>query len=183
MRPPHSTPDPTSATPATSTTPDPPSPASPTAELSRKYAGLLRTISNELAAGTLAPEVPAIVAALRARNCPLGQDALEALAESLREQALAADPIAALVADPEVTDVLVNGPQDVWVERADRLERVDTQFPDEAAVRRFAQHLAVQAGRRLDDASPFVDARLPDLSGVDCCVSSASTTLRWTRLE
>lgn len=162
MRPPHSTPDPTRAAPATPTTPDPSSPASPTAELSRKYAGLLRTISNELAAGTLALEVPAIVAALRARNCPLGQDALEALAESLREQALAADPIAALVADPEITDVLVNGPQDVWVERADRLERVDTQFPDEAAVRRFAQHLAVQAGRRLDDASPFVDARLPD---------------------
>jgi pilus assembly protein CpaF len=131
-------------------------------ELTQKYAGLLRSISNELAAGVLPRDVAAVVAALKARRCPLGQDALEALAESLCEQALTADPVAALVADPDVTDVLVNGPQDIWVERADRLERVDVRFQDEAAVRRFAQHLAVQAGRRLDDASPFVDARLPD---------------------
>ena len=155
------------ATPSTSTsgsaTPNPPTEElAQKAEFTQKYAGLLRTVGNELAAGILPPEVPAVVAALRARHCPLGQDALEALAESLCEQALAADPVAALVADPEVTDVLVNGPQEVWVERADRLERMDTRFPDEAAVRRFAQRLAVQAGRRLDDASPFVDARLPD---------------------
>ncbi len=135
---------------------------SPNAETSRKYEGMLRIVSNELAAGILPPEVPAVVAALQARRCPLGRDALEAIAESLCEQALAADPVAALIADPEVTDVLVNGPQDIWVERADRLERVDVQFDDEAAVRRLAQRLAVQAGRRLDDASPFVDARLPD---------------------
>lgn len=134
----------------------------PIAELSRKYEGLLRSVSNELAAGILPAEVPAVVEALRARHCPLGQDALEALAESLCEQALAADPVAALIADRDVTDVLVNGPQEIWVERADRLERVDVQFEDEAAVRRLAQRLAVQAGRRLDDASPFVDARLPD---------------------
>jgi pilus assembly protein CpaF len=137
-----------------------PGPAGP--EPSQKYEGLLRTISGELATGTLAPEVPAVVDALRARRCLLGRDALEALAESLCEQALTADPVAALVADPDVTDVLVNGPREIWVERADRLERVDAGFPDEAAVRRFAQRLAVQAGRRFDDASPFVDARLPD---------------------
>lgn len=74
----------------------------------------------------------------------------------------AEDPIAALVADPQVTDVLVNGPAEIWVERADRLERAEAGFADEEAVRRYAQRLAVQAGRRLDDASPFVDARLPD---------------------
>jgi pilus assembly protein CpaF len=132
------------------------------AEQPQKYEGLLRSISGELAAGTLAPEVPAVVAALQARRCQLGRDALEALAESLCEQALAVDPVAALMADPEVTDVLVNGPREIWVERADRLERAQAAFPDEAAVRRFAQRLAVQAGRRFDDAAPFVDARLPD---------------------
>lgn len=145
------------AVPAASTAPD-----SQSAELSREYDGMLRSVANELAAGVLPPEVPAVVAALQARRCPLGQDALEALAESLCEQALAADPVAALIADPDVTDVLVNGPGEIWVERADRLERVDVRFPDESAVRRLAQRLAVQAGRRLDDALPFVDARLPD---------------------
>lgn len=134
----------------------------PIGELSQRYEGMLRTIGNELAAGILPPEVPAVAAALRAQRCPLGDDALEALAESLCEQALAADPVAALIADPQVTDVLVNGPREIWVERADRLERVEMEFQDEAAVRRLAQRLAVQAGRRLDDASPFVDARLPD---------------------
>jgi pilus assembly protein CpaF len=128
----------------------------------RMTEGVLRTLSAELAAGTLAPEVSAIVAALRAQQSFLGQEALQALAQSLCDQALAADPIAALTADPLVTDVLINGPKEIWVERADHLERVDAAFADEAAVRRFAQRLAVQAGRRFDDASPFVDARLPD---------------------
>jgi len=142
-----------------------PSPAHPGGagpEPSQKYEGMLRTISAELAAGTLAPEVPAVIEALRARRCLLGREALTALAESLCEQALTADPVAALIADPQVTDVLVNGPKEIWVERADRLERVAAGFPDEAAVRRYAQRLAVQAGRRFDDAAPFVDARLPD---------------------
>ncbi|MGH6657073.1 MAG: TadA family conjugal transfer-associated ATPase [Actinocrinis sp.] len=132
------------------------------ADVSQKYEGLLRVIGNELAAGALLPEVPTVVAALRARRCLLGREALEALAESLCERALNADPIAPLIADPKVTDVLVNGPQDIWVERANRLQPVEAAFPDESAVRRYAQRLAVQAGRRFDDASPFVDARLPD---------------------
>lgn len=131
-------------------------------EHSHKYEGMLRAVSAELASGALAPEIPAVIEALRARRCLLGKDALHAIAESLCEQALAADPVAALIADPDVTDVLVNGPGEIWVERANRLERVENGFPDEAAVRKFAQRLAVQAGRRFDDASPFVDARLPD---------------------
>jgi pilus assembly protein CpaF len=82
--------------------------------------------------------------------------------EDTAAEARPEDPIAALAADPQVTDVLVNGPDEIWVERSDRLERADARFADEEAVRRYAQRLAVQAGRRLDDASPFVDARLPD---------------------
>jgi pilus assembly protein CpaF len=133
-----------------------------TGEHSQRFEGVLRSVGAELASGALAPEVPAVVAALRARRCLLGREALEALAESLCEQALASDPVAVLMTDPTVSDVLVNGPGDIWVERSDRLERVDAEFSDEAAVRRFAQRLAIQAGRRFDDASPFVDARLPD---------------------
>lgn len=124
--------------------------------------GVIGVVRTRLATGALAPEVPAVAAALRALGCALGTEALQALAESLCERALAADPIARLIADPTVTDVMVNGPEEIWVERADRLERVGAVFADEAAVRRYAQRLAVQAGRRFDDASPFVDARLPD---------------------
>ena len=67
-----------------------------------------------------------------------------------------------LLDDPDTCDVLVNGPHEVWVDRGRGLERTDAVFADEAAVRRFAQRAATIAGRRLDDASPMVDVRMPD---------------------
>jgi len=60
-----------------------------------------------------------------------------------------------------VTDVLVNGPDTVWVDRGDGLERAAVRFPTEEAVRALAVRLAAAGGRRLDAASPWVDARLP----------------------
>ncbi len=69
------------------------------------------------------------------------------------------DPVMAL---PGVTDVLVNGPGSVYVDRGRGLEPADVALPDAATVRRLAQRLAAQGGRRLDHASPWVDARLPD---------------------
>ena len=69
------------------------------------------------------------------------------------------DPLQAL---PAVTDVLVNGPDEVWIDRGEGLERTAVRFPDDDAVRRLAVRLATAAGRRLDDAAPWVDAGLPD---------------------
>lgn len=63
---------------------------------------------------------------------------------------------------PGVTDVLVNGPDSVWVDSGNGLERAPARFEDGRAVRRLAMRLAGNAGRRLDDAQPFVDALLPD---------------------
>ena len=67
-----------------------------------------------------------------------------------------------LLAEPGVTDVLVNGPAEVWVDRGSGLERVPVDLGDDATVRRLAQRLVGAAGRRLDDACPFADAVLPD---------------------
>jgi pilus assembly protein CpaF len=67
-----------------------------------------------------------------------------------------------LIADPGVTDVLVNGDGSVWVERGGRLERVPDSLPDPAAVRRLAVRLAAAAARRLDDSMPYADGQLPD---------------------
>ena len=61
-----------------------------------------------------------------------------------------------------MTDVLVNGPAEVWVDRGDGLERSPVGFADAAGVARLAQRLAAAAGRRLDAAQPTVDARLPN---------------------
>jgi pilus assembly protein CpaF len=80
-----------------------------------------------------------------------------------RPPAYDAGPLDPLLADPDVTDVLVNAPDEVWVERTGDLERAGTTaFADEESVRRLAVRLASVAGRRLDAAAPFVDAALPD---------------------
>ncbi|KDA43250.1 TadA family conjugal transfer-associated ATPase [Frankia sp. B2] len=73
-----------------------------------------------------------------------------------------AGPLDPLLADPHVTDVLVNGPGEVWVERRGRLIRTSVAFADEEAVRRLAVRLAATAGRRLDAAMPFADVQLRD---------------------
>jgi pilus assembly protein CpaF len=71
-------------------------------------------------------------------------------------------PLQALVDDPAVTDVLVNGADGVWVDRGAGPERVRLDLGDEASVRALAVRLAAVAGRRLDENRPWVDARLPD---------------------
>ena len=84
------------------------------------------------------------------------------LVDALRRETLGVGPLEPLLAVDGVTDVLVNGPDAVYLDRGDGLERTPVTFADDEAVRRLAQRLAAQAGRRLDDASPWVDARLPD---------------------
>ncbi len=106
-----------------------------------------------------------MAAALREEGGGLRGDAeVRAVLPALHDEIAGAGPLAPLLRDPTVTDVLVNGPDSVWVDRGDGLVRAPVRFPDEAAVRRLAARLAAPTGRRLDDAQPWVDARLP--SGV-----------------
>jgi pilus assembly protein CpaF len=63
---------------------------------------------------------------------------------------------------PGVTDVLVNGPREVWLDRGSGLEAAPVSFPDDATVRRLAQRLVAGSGGRLDDAMPYADAVLPE---------------------
>jgi pilus assembly protein CpaF len=84
------------------------------------------------------------------------------LSGQLAAELTGAGPLEELLARPGVTDVLVNAPDQVWLDRGAGLERTPVRFDSDAAVRRLATRLAAQAGRRLDDAAPFVDAVLPD---------------------
>ncbi|QKG23944.1 TadA family conjugal transfer-associated ATPase [Actinomadura verrucosospora] len=102
-----------------------------------------------------------VAAALRAEDRLLGDREVLALTDELRAEFVGAGPLEPLLRAPEVTDVLVNGPGEVWVDAGSGLVRTDVRFPDEAAVRRLAQRLTAAAGRRLDDAAPYADARLP----------------------
>ncbi|MEV2252158.1 TadA family conjugal transfer-associated ATPase [Streptomyces sp. NPDC050147] len=106
---------------------------------------------------------PARVAeALRAQGRVLGDAEILGTAARLRSELVGAGPLEALLSDDSVTDVLVSAPDRVWVDRGGGLELTGVSFEDAAAVRRLAQRLAAVAGRRLDDARPWVDARLPD---------------------
>jgi pilus assembly protein CpaF len=111
--------------------------------------------------GLVSARLADVVDAVRAEGSPSGGGQLLDAARRVASELAGLGPLQPLVDDPEVTDVLVNGPTEVWVERAGRLARTDLRFTDEANLRALAQRLAATAGRRLDDASPYVDAVLP----------------------
>lgn len=118
---------------------------------------------RERLAREAAPLTPHRVAeALRATGRPVGDATVLAVHEALRRDVVGAGPLEPLLRLPDVTDVLVNGPDAVYVDRGAGLEPVDVIFPDDEAVRRLAQRLAASGGRRLDDATPHVDVRLRD---------------------
>ena len=109
------------------------------------------------------PATPVNVAqVLRDEGVMLGDAAILQLVTTLRSELVGAGALEPLVRMQGVTDVLVNGPYHVYVDRGSGLEATTVTFPSDAAVRQLAQRLATSAGKRLDDASPCVDARLAD---------------------
>jgi len=123
---------------------------------------ILERVRRRLAAGTAEATPSSVAAALRAEQHVAGSGTVLALVDQLRSETRGAGPLDPLLATSGVTDVLVNGPDDIYLDRGRGLEKSAVRFADEDAVRRLAQRLAAQAGRRLDDASPWVDARLAD---------------------
>ena len=79
-------------------------------------------------------------------------------------------PLEPLFNDPRISDILVNGLKSVYVERSGRLERADIQFRDDQHLLNIAQRIASWVGRRIDESSPMVDARLPDGSRVNIII-------------
>ncbi|WP_129766784.1 TadA family conjugal transfer-associated ATPase [Streptomyces sp. L-9-10] len=124
--------------------------------------GLLDAVRQRLAESGADPTPARVAAALRAQGRLLGDTEVLGAAAELRCELVGTGPLEPLLDDPSVTDVLVSAPDRVWVDRGGGLELTAVTFTDAASVRRLAQRLAAVAGRRLDDARPWVDARLPD---------------------
>ncbi|MQY05475.1 TadA family conjugal transfer-associated ATPase [Actinomadura macrotermitis] len=123
--------------------------------------GLSDAVRGRLAGTGGEPTAGRVAAALRAEERLLGDREVLALTDELRAEFVGTGPLEPLLRLPQVTDVLVNGPDEVWVDAGSGLTRTPIRFPDEASLRRLAQRLTAAAGRRLDDASPCADARLP----------------------
>jgi len=103
-------------------------------------------------------------------NTPLTVSDRAKVAQEIADDILGYGPIEPYLRDPEVTEVMVNGPSSIYVERAGQIHQVDAEFNDEQHVRRTIDKIVSRVGRRVDEASPMVDARLPDGSRVNAVV-------------
>ncbi|MGK8521642.1 TadA family conjugal transfer-associated ATPase [Nocardia asteroides] len=122
---------------------------------------LLDRVRERLAIETGDPDPAQVAAAIRAEaGGVLGDTNLLRALRLLQTELTGAGVLEPLLHDPGVADVLVTGPDAVWIDRGHGLEKTSITFSDEAAVRRLAQRLALSAGRRLDDAQPWVDGQL-----------------------
>jgi len=104
----------------------------------------------------------AVARAVREEGMLLPSGALATVVRELADTLAGLGPVQPLLRDPAVTDVMVNGPDEVWVERGGRLQQVDVSFPDAEAVRAAVLRVVGPLGLRFDRARPHVDARLAD---------------------
>jgi pilus assembly protein CpaF len=108
------------------------------------------------------------------REQGISRDDRERLAAEIADDILGHGPLERLLADDSVTEIMVNGPFDVWVERQGRLYETTVRFTDESHLRRIINKMVAQVGRRIDESSPMVDARLPDGSRVNAVIPPLS---------
>ena len=87
----------------------------------------------------------------------LSRDDREQLENEIADDILAHGPLERLLKDESVTEIMVNGPYDVWIERAGRLYETNVRFIDDSHLRRIINKIVAQAGRRIDESSPLVD--------------------------
>jgi pilus assembly protein CpaF len=100
----------------------------------------------------------------------------ERLAEEISDDILGHGPLERPLADDTITEVMINGPHDIWIERGGRLHPTSIRFNDESHLRRIINKIVAQVGRRIDESSPMVDARLPDGSRVNAVLPPLSLT-------
>ena len=120
----------------------------------------------------IATEISQVIAELLEQdNTALNRTERETLVVDVLDELLGLGPLEPLLKDESITDILVNGPDVVFVERRGLLERVGTRFQDEKHLLRIIQKIVSAVGRRVDESSPFVDARLADGSRVNAIVA------------
>ena len=131
-------------------------------------------------AGAEQPELRTLVAAeLSARlaqEAGVSRDDRDRLAVAIADDILGYGPLERLLGDDDISEVMVNGPYEVWIERDGRLVQTGLRFDDESHLRRIINKMVAQVGRRIDESSPMVDARLPDGSRVNATIAPLSLT-------
>jgi len=107
---------------------------------------------------------------LQQEAIPLNQRERAQMTQDILHEVLGLGPLEPLLADQSVNDILVNGPKQVFVERSGRLELTAIQFKDDAHLKKIIEKIVSRVGRRIDESSPMVDARLADGSRVNAII-------------
>jgi pilus assembly protein CpaF len=120
---------------------------------------------------------------LSSQDRPISNADRNRLTQEISDDILGYGPIEPFLRDDDVSEVMVNGPDSIWLEKSGRLLKANAQFGDEAHVRRTIDKIVSRIGRRVDESSPMVDARLPDGSRVNAvipplAVDGSSLTIR-----
>src|SRR5438128_1569120 len=118
----------------------------------------------------------AVTEELTLAGIPLTKEERRELVRQLTDDILGYGPLEQLLADDSVTEVMVNAADRVYIERSGKIERTPVRFVDEAHVMRIIDKIVSQVGRRVDEASPMVDARLPDGSRVNAIIPPLALT-------
>ena len=108
---------------------------------------------------------------LEAENTPLSTSDRTRISQEVADEILGHGPLEPLLRDPEVTEIMVNGPNQIYIERAGKIYPVAASFTSEAHLRRTIDKIVGRVGRRIDESSPMVDARLADGSRVNAVVA------------
>ena len=107
---------------------------------------------------------------LEAEEMPLSIQEKAQIIQQIGDNILGLGPIEPFIRDPEITEIMVNGHRAVYIERAGKIHRTEVEFKSEEDLRRAIDKIVGRVGRRIDDASPYVDARLADGSRVNAII-------------
>jgi pilus assembly protein CpaF len=130
----------------------------------------LATLDN-IEPSALLPQIRRIISDLiTEEQIPLSEAQREQLEQEVLNETFGLGPIEPLLHDPDVADILVNTHKKVYVERFGRLELTDCHFDDDSHLMKFIDRIVSRVGRRIDESSPMVDARLPDGSRVNAII-------------
>ncbi len=130
---------------------------------------------SDLAGDTLRREIRLVVERLCDTENPLlNRMERERLIDEVLDETFGFGPLEVLLKDPTISDILVNGPHKIYVERRGKLERTDVKFRDNDHLLQIIDRIVSKVGRRVDETSPMVDARLPDGSRVNAIIQPLS---------
>src|SRR5437867_7018906 len=109
-----------------------------------------------------------------AEAIPLSRADRDRLVMEVQHEVFGLGPLETLMKDPEISDILVNSSSQIYVERYGKLEKTDVRFRDDAHLMQIIERIVTRVGRRVDESSPMVDARLPDGSRVNAIIPPLS---------